>query len=273
MSNEQTDIDAPLSVAAAFDSIADRFDAELENDITRSIRERMYGTIADLLPLGASILDMNCGTGIDAIALSLRGYKVTGIDISSRMILRARQNASRAGLQHLRLLTGSFERLSNLVDSPYDLVLSNFGGLNCVEDLSSVSSEVARAVVPEGYFVAVVMPPFSLREGISYALRGKWKDAVRRLGSGAKATGFTDRAFTVHYHAPHSLVRVFRPWFEVRRTTGISVLGPTPQSTSFVRRHPRLAHRLENFDSLVGSLPVIRSMGDHYMIVLRRRPS
>jgi hypothetical protein len=117
------------------------------------------------------------------------------------------------------------------------------------------------------------MPPFSLRESFSYAIRGKWKDAVRRLRFRARATGFNDRAFTVYYHSPHSLARVFRPSFDLKQITGISLLGPAPQSTSFVRRHPKLARRLESLDEIVGDLPIIRSMGDHYMIVLRRRSS
>jgi len=271
--NGHTDLDLSLHVAAAFDTIAERFDEELENNITRRIRGRIYSTIEDLVRPGASVLDMNCGTGIDAIALSLRGYDVTGIDISSKMVQQARRKASRARLHGIRFLIGSFEGISELVDPPFDLVLSNFGGLNCTGNLSAVALEVARVIAPSGFLLAVVMPPFSLWESLSYAVRGQWGSVMRRLRSQATATGFDGKTFIVHYYAPTSSVQAFRPWFDVKRITGICALAPTPQSSSFARRHPKLTRGLETLDSLIGGLPLVRSIGDHYMIVLERRPS
>jgi glycine/sarcosine N-methyltransferase len=43
------------------------------------------------------VLDAACGTGHHAIALAQRGYQVTGTDLSTAMIARARENASIAG--------------------------------------------------------------------------------------------------------------------------------------------------------------------------------
>lgn len=46
----------------------------------------------------ATILNVGCGAGREAIALAKRGFRVTGIDISSNMIIRSRENAKREGL-------------------------------------------------------------------------------------------------------------------------------------------------------------------------------
>jgi SAM-dependent methyltransferase len=47
---------------------------------------------------GASILDVGCGTGRHAIELARRGYRVTGLDLSTGMLARAAEAARRAGV-------------------------------------------------------------------------------------------------------------------------------------------------------------------------------
>ncbi len=45
------------------------------------------------LPKGSRILDMGCGTGRHSIELAKRGYKVTGVDLSSGMLSQAKMHA------------------------------------------------------------------------------------------------------------------------------------------------------------------------------------
>ena len=46
-----------------------------------------------------SILDIGCGTGRHPIELAIRGYKVTGIDLSKSQLQRAREKAVQAGVE------------------------------------------------------------------------------------------------------------------------------------------------------------------------------
>ena len=48
---------------------------------------------------GASILDMGCGTGRHSVELAKRGYKVTGLDLSSGMLNEAKKKAEAAGVE------------------------------------------------------------------------------------------------------------------------------------------------------------------------------
>ena len=93
-------------VLESFDSIADIFDEEFENDITRRLRQHIYKTIDSLVPAGGGILDINCGTGIDAIALAQRGYRMCGIDLAPRMVGRARKKER--GCRHTGKFPGFF---------------------------------------------------------------------------------------------------------------------------------------------------------------------
>lgn len=79
-----------------FDSHAPYYD---ENPFTQHTEKEVDFFLA-MFPLlaGASILDMGCGTGRHSVELAKRGYKVTGVDISSGMLAEARKKADAAGV-------------------------------------------------------------------------------------------------------------------------------------------------------------------------------
>lgn len=61
--------------------------------------EEEVARIIALLPIppGAAVLDLGCGRGRHAIPLSRRGYRVTGVDLSGKMLGLACELAERSG--------------------------------------------------------------------------------------------------------------------------------------------------------------------------------
>jgi ubiquinone/menaquinone biosynthesis C-methylase UbiE len=257
-------------VLESFDNIADIFDEEFENAITQRLRQQIYDMIGSLVPAGASILDINCGTGIDAIALAQKGYTVCGTDLAPKMVDRARRKAVQAGVA-ARFIVSSFEHLEG-IDSSFDLVLSNFGGLNCVERLDKAAEQTAARIKPGGYLVCVVMPRICLWETLVGLSHMDWNSAFRRLKKNVTATGFRGKTFSVHYHSPRKFGNAFGSWFAVHDIRGLNILSPPPHAVRFSDRHPRLSSFLETIDSAIAGLPACRSIGDHYLMTLRRRP-
>jgi ubiquinone/menaquinone biosynthesis C-methylase UbiE len=256
-------------VLESFDNIADIFDEEFENQITRRLRQQIYGTIDSLIPDGGSILDINCGTGIDAIALAQKGYTVCGIDLAPKMVERARQKSVQAGVP-VRFTVSSFERFEG-IDSSFDLALSNFGGLNCVERLDKVAEQTAARIKPGGHLVCVVMPRLCLWETVVGLSQFDFRSAFRRLRKNALATGFRGKTFSVHYHSPRQLAKSFRRWFDVRDVRGLNILSPPPHAVRFAERRPSLSSLLETMDEAMAGFPGCRSIGDHYLMTLRKR--
>jgi glycine/sarcosine N-methyltransferase len=64
------------------------------------------------------VIDVACGTGMHAIELARRGYKVVGADLSSPMIERARENAAIAGVEAHFVVAGFGELAEKLALSP-----------------------------------------------------------------------------------------------------------------------------------------------------------
>jgi len=64
------------------------------------------------------VLDVACGTGMHAIEVARRGYKVVGADLSAPMIERARENTSTAGVEVRFVVAGFGELAEKLALSP-----------------------------------------------------------------------------------------------------------------------------------------------------------
>lgn len=257
-------------VAAAFNSLAGRYDALFgANAIIESLRRKIYSTIEQLVQPPANILDINCGTGTDALAIAELGYSAVGVDVSPRMISEAK--AKSKNWLNVRFAVASYDNLGALEGDKFDLVLSNFGGLNCTPDLDVVGAHVAARLKPNGYFVAVIMPPLSLWETAAFAARGQFKEAFRRMQPGGTEARLNDIPFTVHYFSPRSAEKAFAEHFETQSLYGLNVVSPPPHAWKLQRRFPAVTATLEYIDDFLCRLPLVPYVGDHYVLVLRKK--
>lgn len=107
-------------------------------------------------PAGADLLDVGCGYGRHAIELVQRGLKVTGLDLSLPLLIRAADEAQRRAVSvnfvHADMREMAFERQ---FDGAY-CMLTSFGYFD--EDANlRVAEGVARALKPGGRFLLDVI--------------------------------------------------------------------------------------------------------------------
>jgi tRNA (cmo5U34)-methyltransferase len=88
---------AARTVAEHFDAWAERYDAEIRNQVPRY--DEIQDTVISLLSLRPPhrVLDLGTGTGVTALRVleSIPGSQVVGVDVSSEMLQRARQRLRR----------------------------------------------------------------------------------------------------------------------------------------------------------------------------------
>jgi ubiquinone/menaquinone biosynthesis C-methylase UbiE len=147
-----------------FDRLAASYDVSWTNSINgRSQRNIVWREIDARFQAGQRILDLGCGTGEDALHLAANGVHVDSIDASTEMVRIARGRGVPA--RRMRI-----EDLSELEGS-YDGALSNFGALNCVQDLPACGAELARLIRPTGKLVICLMPRLCWSEILRFELR------------------------------------------------------------------------------------------------------
>jgi SAM-dependent methyltransferase len=80
------------AVAAAFDRQAETYDRFADGVIGRTLRARVHERLLDRFRAGHRVLELNCGTGVDAVRLAQHGVRVVATDVSAGMLARARRN-------------------------------------------------------------------------------------------------------------------------------------------------------------------------------------
>jgi len=257
---------------AAFDAIAETYDQDFgQNPIGSLMRHRVWEACLNVFKPGDSILELNAGTGIDALFLAEHGIHVHAVDSSPGMISRLEQKVSRPGLRgRISFQILENEHLAEIHEKLFDGALSNFGGLNCVEDLSAVASALSRLLRPGARFIACFLNKFCLLEIAAFARRGKFRSAFRRWGKGGLKANVGGREVWVQYPSVRELYRLFSPYFELEALEGLGVVLPPTWASARVAGSGRSLRFLSNLDRRIGRLRFLNSLGDHVLLQLRR---
>ena len=166
----------------AFDSVAaDYHRSNVENVVLRGMRERTIAALLLNVPPASRLLDLGCGPGTDAESLAALGHWVTAVDASPRMVDEARRRVQHAGLaDRVAVHHAELDRLDVLPAAGFDAAYSNFGPLNCVDDLQTVAAAVSRRLRAGGLLVASVIGRVCPWEIALYLARGPWRRAAVR---------------------------------------------------------------------------------------------
>jgi SAM-dependent methyltransferase len=254
------------SLSAPFDSLAAEYDAGFtRTGLGLRLRRAVWRRLDVLFSPGDRVLELACGTGEDAVHLAERGVQVLATDASPEMVRVAREKVAQRGLTvEVRQL--AVEELDTLDAPPFDGVLSNFGGLNCVADLASLGKALALRVRPGGLAVLCVMGPLVPWEWAWFLGHGQPAKAFRRLTRG----GVDWRGLRIRYPSIRVLRKAFGPAFRMRRAAALGAFLPPSYAEDWASRHPALLDRLDRWERRLETVPPLPWLADHYLIELER---
>lgn len=260
--------------SSAFDAIAEQYDATFSSSVIGRLQRRpVWDELKKAFRAGDRVLDIGCGTGVDACFLAERGVEVVACDSSMRMLHVAQGRianlSSTAGSVQLRLLPA--EEISALRDSaPLDGTFSNFGPVNCVDDIAKLASDLSLLLRPPASVLLCVIGPMCLWETAWYLLHGKLQKAFRRFRRGGVEAKFGDGVVRVHYLSVRTIRDAFAPEFCLKGIRGIGVAVPPSYLEAWARRFPGAMKMAANADGLLGRCPGIRLLGDHVLLRFER---
>ncbi|MFE9566679.1 class I SAM-dependent methyltransferase [Streptomyces sp. NPDC006487] len=112
------------AISAYWDDAAARFDEEPDHGLRApETRDAWAGLLGSWLPAGPlDVLDVGCGTGSLSLLAAEAGHRVTGVDLSPKMVGHARAKLSAAGLTG-RFLVGDAS-VPPTGDQRFDVLLS-----------------------------------------------------------------------------------------------------------------------------------------------------
>lgn len=258
-----------MSVIRAYDNIAKHYDAQLSSDFW--IRRILWERYLETFPRGSHLLDVGCGTGIDALFLARHGIHVTGIDISRSMVAVLLEKAESEGLsEYIEAYVAHLDELSTWPSSPqFDGIISAFGSLNTVDNLFMFSDNAARLVRSGGHVIVHMVNPSSLWEWIYLFGRGRWRRATQLSKE-------TERLFPISgINVRHSLVRpltaysrYFERHFSLVQCFGIGILRPPPNKSWI---SPCIETALGKLESTIRNRRPFLNWGRFYVLEMNLR--
>lgn len=228
---------------------------------------RMLGPVLKGKPI--SILELNAGTGVDALYFLKQGHRVFITDASEGMLKEARQKvnrdfSSRADIRQIDLRNycgGAFQP---------DLVFSNFGGLNCLapDELKRLFAELNKDLKPGNWVCLTIMPPHSLFESFYFLIRGKFNSAFRRRKSPVDLFVHNERIPT-WYYSPNHLCSLFPSRWKIKKQIALGFFLPPPFLDGYSRRFSLVFGVFVALEKWVHKTPALASYADHYSLLIQ----
>lgn len=260
--------------AAAFSKQSYVFDETYTNNtIIQYKRARVREHVNLFLPEGSHILELNAGTGEDSVYFAKSGHRVHATDVADGMLdaltakIKTHQLEERVTIEKC-----SYTALHSLQQKgPYDLIFSNFAGLNCTGQLQQVLTSFWPLLKPQGQLTLVILPPFCLWETL-LMLRGNFKLAIRRFNSKKGRTAYVEGIpFTCWYYKPSFITEILKQDYEVLGLEGLCTVVPPSYLERFPAKHPKIYRFLMRLEERLKRKWPWRHIGDYYIISLRKR--
>lgn len=265
--------DSFIDVAEAFRRKAQVYDAFGENhpNLAR-MRQKVRDQVCRLLSPGGRLLELNAGTGNDALYFVQKGYFVHATDVSAGMIAVIHQKIITHSVhQQLTAQQLSFTQLDQLALPPVDMIFSDMGGLNCIPDLRLVTQQLPRLLRPGGHVIWVIMPNICLWELLALFV-GDFQTAFRRWQKGGALANVEGQTFLTYYFSPAEVIRSFNSSFQLVSVQGLSVFTPTADRKQFAHRFPRLYRVLVGLDDQLADYFPFHRLGDFFVLTMRYTP-
>jgi ubiquinone/menaquinone biosynthesis C-methylase UbiE len=258
----------------AFDSVAADYDGPRGNNVLiQDMRAEMWRWLDATFAPASRLIDIGCGTGLDAIRMARLGHRITATDWSPQMLLRTHDRAAREQLQaRIQTIAVGAQQLGRIDGAgSYDGAYSNLGPLNCAPDLTEVSRECARLLKPGGALVFTVIGRLCPWEIAHYLRRRQWGRVQLRFARGFVPVSMNKHTIWTHYYRPREFYRRFQRQFTLSHLRGLCVFAPPPYLNWVREHHPRWHDRLWRLDRRMAGWPLLRHIGDHFLIVMTKR--
>lgn len=258
----------------AFSAVARDYDASFtDTKVGRLQREQVWHWLTQNITGAPAVLELNCGTGADALWMAKRGWQVLATDISPDMVQVTAEKVRQAGQQKLvTTRVCSFSEIDQLREGPFDLVFSNFGGLNCTppQTLEALWTNLLGKLKPGGQLVVVVMSRFCAWETLYFLLKMNPKQAFRRLRRGPVVARLDQNtSVDTWYYSPSDIASGFPDTCTLSKAKPIGFWLPPSYLEPFFAKRPRLLRFLTWLEKNATASWLARA-SDHYLLCITK---
>ena len=154
----------------------------------------------------------------------------------------------------------------------FDLIFSNFGGLNCLSksELTKFFNSSQSLLSDKGKLALVIMPINTLWEQLYFVMKLDFKNAFRRRKKIAIAN-VDGKKVTTYYYNPEDILTLSSNDFKILETKPIGFFVPPSYLESFFHNKPKLISFLNTLEKKITHQSWLSKYADHYLIILEKK--
>jgi SAM-dependent methyltransferase len=266
------------SNTAVFDAVASTYDASFTHTLIgraqrAAVREQLQVFLKNKPPL--KILEINCGTGEDALWLASQGHSVIATDVAAGMINEAKQKTESAGIDHkTSFIQSGFEQLyATFQEEQFDLIFSNFSGLNCLpaEALITLSHDLSALLRSGGCMAVVIFGKYTIWETLYYGCRLNFRQAFQRWQHKTVNVPLKeDVAQPVYYYS----IRRFKSLmhgFRLLQQRPVGLFIPPSYLDGSMKKRMYLYNKLVKLDKAFSQWAAFSAFADHTFLLFEKK--
>ena len=271
-------------VESGFDDLAASYDTDIAgNEITIRMREIFRRALLDSFHPGERLVEIGCGTGIDAVWLAEQGLEVVATDISQGMVDRVAEKARTMSLKSLICRKMAAKDIGLLGQEfgfeSFDGAYSHAGALNMEPELPRVPAQLRPLLRESSPFVCSVINRTSLFEVVFYLSVLRPRKAFRRLGDPVpipiSRSGPLQRyVVPSRFYTPRETRRLFEEHFVLEKLQAMELFLPPANLTGEYAFLKPIFRPLEALENQLSTTYPWNEWGHHTIFTfLRRDPS
>jgi SAM-dependent methyltransferase len=256
--------------AASFDNYAQQYDAHFTfSPVGLLQRQGVYKHLLPLLSKDTSVLEINCGTGYDAIEIAKYVKNILATDASAMMIEQciARKAETKNVVFKVDLIQDLQDEIKNS-----NFIFSNFGGLNCLspQDLKEFAKKCNTLLKKDADLFFVIMGRKCIWERLYFMIKGDQKKATRRKSLEGVNTIIDGSEFKTWYYSPKEMQFFFTEGFKAQHISGVGLFVPPSYLNPFFSKKKLLLKLFSALDKVFCNFKWTTNYADHYIIHLKK---
>ncbi|MGM5470921.1 class I SAM-dependent DNA methyltransferase [Flavobacteriaceae bacterium LMO-SS05] len=255
-----------------FDSVAKNYDQVFTHSKIGRLQRQLVRDHLEKLNINKerlNILEVNCGTGEDALWFAKQNHHVTATDISAEMIHYANKKKKFGNIKFQQLDINALSTFS--FPNKFDLIFSNFGGLNCLnpEELTRFFVMAKTLLNKNGTVVCVIMPKQCIWDKYYYFLKGKWTLISRRNTEHCVLVNVSGNPVKTWFYNPNEIVSLTVDEFKKANYYPIGICVPPSYLNTFFKNKTRLLNFLNWSEHRIGRFRFLSKYADHFILSLQ----
>ncbi len=249
-----------------FNHIAKNYDSDFTHSfVGKYQRDWVWKLMNKELQADYEVLELNAGTGEDALHFSHKVKKYLATDISPEMISLAKEKCREKSKVQLEVADFTQALSSN---KKYDLIFSNFGGLNCVSPstLKELAPLLKASLKKQGSMIAVVMGRDCKWEQRYFKKKKEAQKAYRRKSKEAVQANVEGKNVETWYYSPMEFAMLLDLKITKLKPVGYAI--PPSYLNPWLEPKTLLRAGLKWTDMLTRNMTSLSNKADHYFIKL-----